>query len=191
MRAFDKLPQGYRLVQRFDLVHQRGQLRAVSALALALLALTILTGAVMQPQDGRFFDDGFLPVLLRLLAALAGSAVYIVAHEAVHGALMWLISRKRPRFGFSLMYAYAGSAAYFDKRAYLLIAIAPVAVWTPALACAALCVPSGWFWAVWAVQALNISGAAGDVYLFASLLKKPPTVLVQDSGTAMLVYDAA
>lgn len=168
-------------------MHQRGQLRTIAALSLALLAASILLGAVLQPQDGSFFDRYFL---WKLLAALAGSAAYIVLHEAVHGMLMWLMSRKKPSFGFSLMYAYAGSRAYFDKSAYLLIALAPVGLWTPLLWQLALLVPSGWFWAVWAVQALNLSGAAGDVYMFARMLRKPRTVLVQDSGTAMLVYDA-
>lgn len=186
MRAHIQLPQGYRLIKRFDLVHQHGQLRTVAALSLALLVASILVGVALQPQDGRFFDRYFL---LKLLAAFAGSAAYIVLHEAVHGVLMWLISRKKPNFGFSLMYAYAGSPVYFGKIAYLLIAIAPVALWTPLLWQLALLVPSGWFWAVWAVQALNLSGAAGDVYMFACMLRKPRTVLVQDSGTAMLVYD--
>jgi len=187
MRAHTKLPQGYRLVTRFDLVHQRGQLRMVSALSLALLTVSILLGIALQPQDSSFFDRFFL---LKLLSAFAGAAAYIVLHEAVHGVLMWLISRKKPSFGFSLMYAYAGSQVYFGKSVYLLIAIAPVMLWTPLLWQLALLVPSGWFWAVWAVQALNLSGAAGDVYMFACMLRKPRTVLVQDSGTAMMVYDA-
>ena len=42
---------------------------------------------------------------------------------------------------------------------------------------------------VWFLQAGNIGGAAGDVYVTARLWKLPETLLVRDTGVDMTVYD--
>ena len=181
MKAYMRLPEGYRFQERIDLVKNRKQLITVNVLSIALAALTVAAGFLFRPQNASF---GWL----QWIFAFAGIALYIVGHEAVHGVLMWLISHEKPRLGFKLMYAYAGSSAYFDKPAYLLIAIAPLAFWTPVLCALAVLVPPGWFWVVWAVQIGNISGAAGDLYVFFRMLQKPQNTLVQDTGTAMTVY---
>lgn len=181
MRAYSRLPEGYRLKERIDLIRNRKQLLFVNGLSIALAVLTVAAGFLLKPAAARF---GWL----QCLVATAAIAVYIVGHEAVHGVLMWLISREKPRFGFKLMYAYAGSTAYFDKRAYLLIAIAPLAVWAIVLGVLAFALPAVCFWPVWAVQVMNVSGAAGDLYVFFHLIGHAPSILVQDDGAAMKVY---
>ena len=148
-------------------------------------------GLLIQPQDARrfiSFNGKETVTLLQCLVLGVGTVAYIVGHEAVHGVFMWLYSRKKPHFGLSFTYAYAGSDMYFAKKPYLVIAIAPLVFWTVALAVLQLLLPAEWFWVVWVIQITNISGAAGDLFVFALMLKKPETVLVQDSGTAMTVY---
>lgn len=181
MKAYARLPQGFRFQERIDLVKNRKQLITVNVLSIALAALTVAAGFVFRPQNASF---GWL----QWIFAFAGIALYIVGHEAVHGVLMWLISHEKPRFGFKLMYAYAGSSAYFDKPAYLLIAIAPLAVWTIVLSVLAFVLPAVCFWPVWVVQVTNVSGAAGDLYVFFHLINRPRTILVQDDGAAMTVW---
>lgn len=187
MKAYEQLPTGYRLHERIDLVKNRRQLIFVNALSIVLAVVTLLIGLWLQPEAQ---PSDALRLFEQAAAGFAGVAVYIAGHEAVHGVLMWLISRRKPRFGFKLMYAYAGSTAYFDKAAYLLIAIAPLAVWTVVLSVLAAALPPVCFWPVWAVQIMNISGAAGDLYVFFHLLNHPRSTLVQDDGTAMTVWHA-
>ena len=183
MKAHSRLPDGYRLQERIDLLKNRKQLVRVNVLSIVLAVITVILGFLFQP------DGANLP-FWQLLAAIVATAVYIIGHEAVHGVLMWLISREKPRFGFKLMYAYAGSTACFDKAAYLLIAIAPLIVWTAVLSVLAFTLPDVCFWPIWMVQVMNVSGAAGDLYVFCHLLPRPRTILVQDDGTAMKVYRA-
>ena len=101
---------------------------------------------------------------------------------------MWYYSRKKPHFGLSFTYAYAGSDIYFAKKPYLVIALAPLVIWGVLLAVINLLIPASWFWVVWFIQLNNVCGAAGDLFVFFHMLKKPHTVLVQDTGTAMTVY---
>ena len=182
--AYEKLPEGYRLRRRIHLIQNQKLLKRLVALQAVLFMASLGCGLLIHP----LFIGGWRMVLLRLIAAAAGYAVYIIGHEAVHGALMWLFSRRKPSFRFSLLYACAGSKAFFGKAAYLTIAVAPLALWTPFLTLCALLLPPEWFWAAWLVQTGNISGAAGDLYMFFHLLKEPCTLLVQDSGTAMNLY---
>ena len=49
-------------------------------------------------------------------------------------------------------------------------------------------VPRDWFWVVWFWQIMNVSGAAGDVYVTLKLLRAPSDILVKDTGVSMTVY---
>ena len=54
----------------------------------------------------------------------------------------------------------------------------------------AFLVPQDWFWVIWFWQIMNVSGAAGDVYVTVKLLRQPQDILVKDTGVAMTVYSA-
>ena len=189
--AKEALPKGYTEAERIDLVKNRRQMLLVNGLAIVLTVLMIVLGILIQPDGADVLfnlkENGFQTAFQCLILAI-GIFAYIAGHEAVHGILMWYFSRIKPRFGFSFSYAYAGSDIYFFKKPYLVIAIAPLAVWTALLCACLLLVPAGWFWVVWFIQIANISGAAGDLYVFFRMLQKPQNTLVQDTGTAMTVY---
>ena len=103
-------------------------------LSVGLVAIALAVGLLIAPLSSLARKgDGFGRLALKLAALAAGMIAYIVGHEAVHGVCMWMISRVKPSFGITLMYAYAGSKVYFAKRAYVLIALMPVAVWTALL----------------------------------------------------------
>lgn len=61
-------------------------------------------------------------------------------------------------------------------------------IWGVALAAANYFAPYDWFWVVFIIQVINISGAAGDIYVACRLLSVRGEVLVKDSGTAMELY---
>jgi hypothetical protein len=93
------------------------------------------------------------------------------------------------RFGFTGMYAYAGSETdYFDRFAYRIIALAPLAVWGVIFAVLMAVLPRDWFWTAAFLQLGNISGAAGDIYVACRLQTVPRDTLVRDTGVAMWMY---
>ena len=125
---------------------------------------------------------------MKLLALAVGSVAYIVLHELTHAVCMKHYSKEKVRFGFTGMYAFAGSDAYYYKKPYLVIALAPVVVWGIVLLALNLALPIDWFWPVYAIQISNLAGAAGDAYVTWRMWQLPGDVLVRDSGTAMNVY---
>ena len=186
--AKEKLPQGSRLKERIDLLRNRRQLKRVMYISVAGVVIGILLGLTIGSPIPLLISGGWHMAILRLLALIAGICLYIGGHEAVHGALMWLISRKKPRFGFKLMYAYAGSSVFFSKWAHFCIALAPLIFWGVFLLWIVRFLPPDWFWVVWGVQITNISGAAGDLYVAFRILPQPSRALIQDTGTVMTLY---
>jgi len=189
--AKETLPDGYAEAEKIDLVKNRKQMLLVNGLAVLLALVVFAIGVVIQPAGAAAiidFESQAFAIALKCLIIAVGIVVYIVGHEAVHGIFMWHYSHIKPHFGLSLTYAYAGSEVYFGKNAYLAIALAPVTLWFVLLGVLSLVLPAEWFWVVWVIQLMNISGAAGDLFVFVHMLKKPDTVLVQDTGTAMTVF---
>ena len=189
--AKETLPEDYTEAEKVDLVKNKKQMMLVNGLALLLAVCMIAIGMLIAPEGhAAFFDlkNHALATAFKCLLTGAGLIVYLIGHEAVHGVFMWHYSHVKPSFGLSFTYAYAGSECYFGKKAYLLIALAPLVLWGLALGIASLMVPADWFWALWFIQLMNVSGAAGDLFVFTHMLRKPETILVQDTGTAMTVY---
>ncbi len=188
-KATSVLPKGY--VQYLSIDLQKDK-----KLALLVNGMAILIGAIMAvpmnfavPIETLFdMEKGLDDYILRFGVLLVGMLAYIILHEAVHGVVMKLCGAENVKYGFTGLYAYAGSGDYFPKRAYILIALAPVILWGGVLLALSLLVPVSWFWAVYIIQIMNISGAAGDIYVTVKFIRMPKNILVQDSGMAMAVY---
>ena len=190
-RAFLNLPENYRPIRSVDLQKNKKEMLLVNGIA---LAIGVLMAVPMHfaVSIGTLFDmsEGLLAYGIRFVVMLAGMIAYIVLHEAVHGIAMKGFGCKKVRFGFTGMYAYAGCDEYFDKLSYLVIALAPVVVWGVVLGVIQCFVPVSWLWVVYLIQITNISGAAGDLYVFCLFSKLPKDILVKDVGTSMTVYSA-
>lgn len=48
-----------------------------------------------------------------------------------------------------------------------------------------------WFWTVYLIQVMNLSGATGDYYVATKMLRLSKDILVQDTGIHMTVYERA
>lgn len=190
------LPDGYEERTSIDLQKNVKLAVGVNLAALGIAAVLFVIGWLIVPFSTLILDmasaDSFLPspakLLLKFAVMLVGIFLYMVLHEAVHGIFMRYYGKRKPRFGLTLLYAYCGSDAYFDKKSYLVIGLAPVVIWGIVLLAAGFLVPVGWFWVVYLIQIVNLSGAAGDFYVTYRMLRLPPDILVQDSGTSMIIF---
>ena len=189
MKSTVVLPEGYVLLEHIDLQKDKKLMGIVNGLALAaMVPLVILGHLVVQISALYSTEDGIGMMWLRLAVLFAGYLLYMVLHELTHGVCMKYYSGAPVKYGFTWSYAYAGSEAYFDRRSYIVIALAPIVVLGIVLAVVNALVPESWFWVVYFIQIGNLSGAAGDLYVTARFRKHPETVLIQDSGVAMSVY---
>ena len=192
MHCTQTLPENYRELLSIDLQKDKKTALLVNMAAAGAMVVLALIGLLLVPFRTLLdFSQGFGLYFLRLGVLLAGMFAYIVLHELTHAAVMKAYGAKKLRFGFTGMYAFAGSEAdYFAKRPYRHIALAPLVLWALIFGLLSALVPQEWFWVVWILQIANVSGAAGDVYVTLRLLRLPRDLLVRDTGVAMTVYSA-
>lgn len=190
MRSVQALPEGYREIYSIDLQKNKKMAVIVNAIALVICVLMIVPVHFIVPITTLFsFENGMGAYFLRFAILLAAMVVYMVLHELVHGAAMKLCGTKKIKYGFTGMYAFAGSEDYYYKKPYIFIALAPVVLWGVVLAIVTPFVPEQWFWVVYMIQVTNISGAAGDLFVTVKFSRFSDTILVKDYGVGMTVYD--
>ena len=193
MRSTTVLPDNFRVYERIDMQHDKKTALAVTLIGTVLFIALFFLGhfafypfsALVSGESSAVYD------LLKISALIGLYIVYIILHELTHAAAMKLCGCGKIRFGFTGLYAYAGSlTTYFFKIPYRLIALAPLVVWTLLLTVPLPLAPPDWFWVFYIIQIGNITGCIGDIYVTCRLWKAPADVLVMDTGTEMTVYSA-
>ena len=179
-------PEGYAEIRRVDFIKDKKLAVLINIAGLVVFVAVYVLGIMFVPIDIRIasLHQVAIPLLVMGLAIIA----FIVAHELIHGAFIKKYSGKKAKYGFSGLFAYAGSDAFFNKRQYIIIALAPVVILGALFLAFKLLLPVEWFWRVFFLQALSLSGATGDVYITMILRKMPTDMLVTDVGTTMVFY---
>lgn len=186
------LPENYREILSLDLQKDKKKAILINALALIIAIIMILIASFFVPIKELFsFENGMLDYSLRFITIIVATVVYMILHELVHGIAMKMCGTKKIKYGFTGMYAFAGSDDFYYKKSYLFIALAPVILWGIVLLAINLFVNASWFWVVYIVQISNISGAAGDFYVSVKFASLPDDILVKDYGVGMTVYSKA
>lgn len=189
MKAIGVLPEDYGEIYSLNLQKDKRTAIIVNLLALAIAAVMAVSMNFFVPVTS-FFDmsGGIVRYFLRLAALIVLMVLYMVLHELVHGIAMKLCGTKRVKYGFTGLYAFAGSEDYYDKKSYIFIALAPIVLWGTVLAAVNFFAPTEWFWIVYMIQLINISGAAGDLFAAVKFSRMPKNILIQDSGVSMRVF---
>jgi hypothetical protein len=187
-----ELPNGYKEYKRINLQKNKKLALFVNTLSIVIAALLALLAFRLRPVSLSIFDIfGKAPktgaLLLRSLALLAAIIAYILCHELTHGVFIRIFSGRRAKYGFTGLYAYAGSDAYFGKRQYLVISLSPAVLFGVLLLLLNIFLPRH-FWFVYILQIINLSGAAGDFYVTYLLFRAPADMLSRDEGIEMVFY---
>lgn len=180
------LPQGYSFFDKIDLKNNKKQFWTVQGICLATIAVMLGIGWLIESP---LKIENNTESIIGLVVLIVGFVLYIFAHEAVHGLFMYAFCKTKIKYGFVGWAAYAGSSAYYDKKHYIIIALAPVVVWGVVFAVLNIFFHSGiWFWVIWFLQICNISGAAGDFFCVYKTARYPKDILVNDTGLEMQIF---
>lgn len=189
MKAIEKLPEGYKEIYSIDLQKDKKMAIVVNVIAVLIAVILMIPMHFVVPVFSLFsMENGMLDYMFRFVALIALTIVYMVLHELVHGIAMKFCGTKKVKYGFTGMYAFAGSTDFYDKKAYIFVALAPVVLWGVVLAVINPFVPVEWFWVVYFIQISNLSGAAGDLFVTVKFSRFPNDILIQDHGVGMQVY---
>ncbi|MBE6813400.1 MAG: DUF3267 domain-containing protein [Ruminococcaceae bacterium] len=186
MNAVNVLPEGYKEFYSLDLQKDKKKALLVNGIALAISVIMVIPMHFVVPITTLFdISKGYIFKMLTLVLLLV---VYMILHELVHGVAMKLCGTKKVKYGFTGLYAFAGSEDFYPKKPYIFIALAPVVLWGIVLAVVNILVPTEWFWIIYILQIMNLSGAAGDFFVTIKFSQFPDDILVKDHGVGMVVY---
>lgn len=189
MKALQTLPDHYKEIDSVNLQKDKKKALLVNGFSLLIAVVMIILMHFYMPITMLFdMQQGLGAYLIRFVVFMISIVLYMVLHELVHGIAMKICGTKKVKYGFTGLYAFAGSDDYYDKQSYIIIALAPVVVFGIILAITNLFVSPEWFWVVYFIQIINISGAAGDAYITIKFSKLPKGILIKDSGVEMKVY---
>lgn len=180
----DQLPEGYKEIRRVNLSEDKKTFITINILAFIIFIVMAVLGAIINPitftVDSKFMYLLILAVLLYI--------IYIIIHEAIHGYFMKKFSGRKAHYGHAWFCAYAGSDAYFNKKHYIIISLAPVVILGIVLFIINAIVPQSYFWVIYFVQMGNLTGAVGDFCVTYLMIKMPDDTLTQDTGVSMTMY---
>ena len=183
MHCIQNLPDDYREVKVYNLQKDKKTAFIINALAVIIMIVMIF----IRPFS--FYRER-LGSILKLVIMLIGMFIYVVLHEFTHGFAMKHYGGKEVKYGFTGLYAFAGSTAdFFDKYAYIRIALAPITIWGIIFLVLEILLPAGWKPIVYFLQIANFSGAAGDLFISYQVSRMKNTLYVKDTGVDMTVYD--
>ncbi|MBQ6837164.1 MAG: DUF3267 domain-containing protein [Clostridia bacterium] len=189
MKAVKILPESYKEMYSVDLQKDKKMALLVNAMAVIIAILMAAPMNSFIPISSLFsMEDGFGSYFLRFFVLIVLIVAYMVIHELIHGVAMKICGTQKIKYGYTGMYAFAGSDDYYSKGAYIFIALAPVVLLGLVLAAVIPFVPDKWFWVVYFIQITNISGAAGDFFVTVKFAGFPKDILVKDYVVSMVVY---
>lgn len=155
------------------------------------LAFAGLDAASLRAHPGATLFRGLPVVVWLLVVVLANIVAYLLMiplHEGIH-ALVILALRGSPRFGLKWPIAAYCTAPgqLFPRRAYQIVALAPLVVLTVAG------IVLTWFFPVsglllWLFWVGNVSGAAGDLITARAVGRLPSLALIADTATGYTAY---
>ena len=189
MKAYQHLPDGYREIYSIDLQKNKKLSLVVNGIAALIAAVMAIVAHLFTPITVLYdVNVGYKVYFARLIVILVGMVLYMVLHELTHGVVMKLCGTKKIKYGFTGIYAFAGSDDYYAKKPYICIALAPIVLFFVIFLILNFLVPAEWFWVVYILQIINCSGAAGDLFVTAKFSRMPSDILVKDHGVGMTVF---
>ena len=183
------LPEEYEQIKKISFTEDKKFSTYINLAAVAFAAFLVIIMRIFVPFDFSLnSSDEVAGVFIKSASLCVMIFAYVILHEAVHGVFIRIISGKWGKFGFCSGFAYASSEALFGRFEYITVALAPIVIWGVVIGIVNMLVPTGWFWVIYVIQIINLSGAVGDIYVTYMVLKLPKESLFKDDGLDITVY---
>ncbi len=170
------------------------QLRPLALLSLLLLIIGVIFFGLLnyasyaqQTHSTPGINGG--KILLWIVINIISYILILPIHELIHAATFLLWGGK-PYFGAKLPYAlYCGAKnQLFRRNQYLVVGLAPMIVITLAGIIFILISPVLASYTLFALTG-NFSGAAGDIWVVRRLLRRSPSILVEDTEAGYRAWE--
>ena len=186
MRSTVSLPEDYLEIGSMDLQKDTKTAVLINVMAIVMCVALLIMFFVMRPLDPM---KGIEIDIIESLLTIVLLFVYMVLHEMTHGIVMKRMDATHVRYGFTGLYAYAGSEEdYFTAKSYVTIALAPLVIWTVIFVILMILFIDNLYWMLAFLFTCHFSGCAGDMYVAYKVLEYPRDVLIRDTGVDVKIY---
>ena len=193
-KSLQILPDNYTKRTTINLESNHRQKIILQIIHLLVLSLVFIYGLLVVPLTdyiNKFASiSGIILIIMQIIILLCIAIVYVSLHEMTHALMMYLWGATKIEFSITSHYACVGSNKdFFRKTPYIYITLAPFVIWTPVLFIVSMIVSSEWFWVFWTIEAMNIAGSIGDLYIFWKVTHMSRATLIKDNGFEIIIYD--
>lgn len=171
------LPTGYEVIRKINLAEDK---RINLTIQLCFIFITaILIGFAFWARLPLSNDlNPFFSFLITIFLVL----VYMALHELTHAFFIKVFSGRRPSFRIRLPFLSVGSETYYNRKSFVIIAIAPAFIGGISLILLLFLVPTQIFISFYILLIVNFAGSAGDYVQAYIAINSPANVLLQDNG---------
>lgn len=183
---YNYLPDKYQLKREIDFKGDKKLTLIINLSSCIILVLMFLTALFFIPLAIELHS-----VILHFIMLFGSMIVYIALHEVIRILLIKYFVKEKLKFGLAMSHGYTGcEKGFFDKKSYVIMAMLPIVFPGIILGISNLLFPE-WFWFIYFIQMLNISGAVFDLYRGAIILKMSDDVLINDTGVKIKLYTSS
>ena len=190
--TFQNLPERYVLYREFDLAKEPGLYRRAFMLGCGIAAVMLIAALPFVPFSS------LVPVhaparsaALRILLLLPAVYFCMLLRELIRSAVFRRFHGGRNRWHRIGITLSVGSDAFYDRSAFLMILISPAAMMGMLLMILNFALSVSWFWFIYIIQIVNLTGISGDLILMRDLSRLPRTILIRNDGERVEVYAPA
>jgi hypothetical protein len=184
------LPDSYQEVLYWRITGEPGRVIALNIVGVLLFIGFGALFSTLAVRVGRLpasFDFG----LVELILIIAGILLALVVHELTHGMAMQMYGAK-PQYGalWKQMMFYATAPGFaFARNHYIVIALAPL-IFISILVVLGMWLLQGTLWValLGICGIMNASGAVGDMWITALVLRYPATAYVMDERDGVRIF---
>jgi hypothetical protein len=133
--------------------------------------------------------DGTVGLIVIAVFLLGGPILLVLPHEGLHRVCYWLFTGERPSISRPGGYTnIAPSDCYLPKGLFLVVALAPLFVWSLVIAAAIAFVPGPTVYWLTVALTLNLAICTGDLEMTGWALRQPSGALFNDRGPVVTAY---
>lgn len=192
---FSILPHNYESIKTINLSEDKKAAFLIYFISVAEITIMIICGAIYY---GRTQLESLLlthdeqelwHLLKRILLIAVLCLLYFVLRELINAGLMKAFCREADlKLKFASFCTSVSSNAYYGKKAYFFISAAPFIFFGMIFYLISSLVPIEWFWTVYLIQIINLSSAAGTIYVLLLLARMPKDILICDNGEKIDIF---
>ena len=176
MNNTNQLPKNYELKESYDL--KQTKLNLIIQTTFIIIAAIFVSSVFIFNIEFNSEYHGLLIAGITVTLVL----IYMTLHELTHGIFISILSKTKSTYKFRFPFLTTGTHAYFNKKSFIIICLAPSILWGIVIGVSIMFIPNNLLLSLYILLGLNFAGSAGDYLQVFLISRTSKDSLIQDDG---------